>query len=88
MFNYMTAVVFYIPRGAPVNSNPLLDSWLGLLLITINSIAFALLIAALLFGTSTTLLKPLASWRQSGRSVIVHPPAGKHRMRHRAEGSR
>ena len=40
MFNYMTAIIFFVERGAPKTSNELLDNSMGTLLIVVNAAAF------------------------------------------------
>ena len=76
MFNYMTAIVFYIPRGAPLSINELLSNSIGVVLLIVNSLAFVLLVGALAWGTRSAALKPQAHWKSAhGRPVIAKPPA-------------
>ena len=75
MFNYITAIVFFIPRGAPRSLDPLLNSPLGNLLVCVNAIAFLLIILVLAAGARSAYNAPLARWRSiDGRPVVAEPP--------------
>lgn len=78
MFNYMTSIVFFIPRGAPPDANPLLASYLGTLLVIANSIVFVLLAAALAVGARSAIMAPLCQWQLTRHPLVAQRPVGKY----------
>jgi len=78
MFNYISAILFFVPRGAPQTLD--IDTYqvVGPILLSANCVAFFLLVIALGAGTRAALLAPLARWESNQRPVVAKSPKGSY----------